>query len=213
MEEYDQSRSVSKPSHRRKRVLIVLDDVQNAKDAELFLGGGFGPGSLIIITSRDEQVLKECHVNEVYELQGLNQEDALKLFTRCAFGKDVTDKNILEFAVKEVECANGNPSTIRAHATMRDKKLSLAKLKIVNLSHSQKLVEVDELLKACSLEQIDLQGCTSLESIPHNDRLKNLQLLNLSGCTRIKRTEIIENIKGLDLEGGLRETKTECYPR
>ncbi|ESQ39630.1 hypothetical protein EUTSA_v10001238mg, partial [Eutrema salsugineum] len=86
---------------------------------------------------------------------------------------------------------------------------SLGKLKIVNLSHSQKLVEVEELSKACSLEQIDLQGCTSLESIPRNDRLKNLQLLNLSGCTRIKRTEIIDKIKGLDQEGGLRETKTD----
>ncbi|KAL1218400.1 Disease resistance protein RRS1B [Cardamine amara subsp. amara] len=84
---------------------------------------------------------------------------------------------------------------------------SLAKLKIVNLSQSQKLV--DELLKACSLEQIDLQGCISLKSIPHIDQLKNLQLLNLSGCTLLNRTEIIEEIKRLDPEGGLRETKSE----
>ncbi|KFK22650.1 hypothetical protein AALP_AAs62487U000100, partial [Arabis alpina] len=86
---------------------------------------------------------------------------------------------------------------------------SLAKLKIVNLSHSQQLVEVNELSKACALEQIDLQGCTSLERIPDTDRLKNLQLLNLSGCTTIKREEITEKIKGLYLKAGLRGTKSE----
>lgn len=86
---------------------------------------------------------------------------------------------------------------------------SLAKLKIVNLSHSQTLVEVDELSKACSLEKINLQGCTSLKSIPHIDQLKNLQLLNLSSCTLLNRTETIEEIKRLDSEGGLRETKVE----
>lgn len=86
---------------------------------------------------------------------------------------------------------------------------NLAKLKMINLSHSQQLLEVDELAKACSLEQIDLQGCTSLKSIPHTDRLKNLQLLNLSGCTSINRTEAIKKIKGLNQEGCLRETTFE----
>ncbi|CAF1733036.1 BnaC09g19040D [Brassica napus] len=86
---------------------------------------------------------------------------------------------------------------------------SLAKLKIINLSHSQKLVEVDELSKATSLKEIVLQGCTSLERTPRVDQLKKLQLLNISSCTRIKREEIIEQIKGLDLEGVLRETKSE----
>lgn len=85
---------------------------------------------------------------------------------------------------------------------------SLAKLKIINLSHSQQLVEVDDLSKACSLEQINLQGCTILERSPHIDELKNLQLLNLSCCTRLEHAEIIKHIKGLDLESGLRETKS-----
>lgn len=83
------------------------------------------------------------------------------------------------------------------------------KLKIIILSHSQQLVEVDELSEACSLERIDLGGCNSLESIPYTDQLKNLRLMNLSGCTRINRAEIKKKIKGLDLEGGLKETEPE----
>lgn len=86
---------------------------------------------------------------------------------------------------------------------------SLANLKIINLSHSQKIVEVGELSKACSLEKIHLQGCTSLESIPDTGRLKSLEHLNLSGCTRIERAEITKKIKGLGREGGLRETKSQ----
>lgn len=86
---------------------------------------------------------------------------------------------------------------------------SLVKLKIVILSHSQQLVEVDELSEACSLERIDLRGCNSLERIPYTYQLKNLQFLNLSGCARINRAEVKKKIKGLDLEGGLKETGPE----
>ncbi|XP_010481607.1 PREDICTED: probable WRKY transcription factor 16 [Camelina sativa] len=116
VEKFDLNPSPSEPSHRRKRVLISLDDVRNAKDAESFLGGEFGPGSLIIIISRYKQVLEQFGVNEIYEVQGLNQEDAMKLFTRCAFGKDVTEQDLLEFSMKEIKCADGNPLTIRAQA-------------------------------------------------------------------------------------------------
>ncbi|KAF2534084.1 hypothetical protein F2Q70_00031364 [Brassica cretica] len=84
---------------------------------------------------------------------------------------------------------------------------SLAKLKIINLSHSQKLVEVDELSKACSLKEIVLKGCTTLERSPRIDQLKTLELLDLSCCTRIKRNDVTDMIKPLDT-GGLREIES-----
>ncbi|CAH8333614.1 unnamed protein product [Eruca vesicaria subsp. sativa] len=86
---------------------------------------------------------------------------------------------------------------------------SLAKLKIINLSHSRQLIEVDELSKACSLQEIVLKGCTIMERTPRIDNLKNLKLLDLSCCMRIKRAEVIEMIKVPELEGGLRETESE----
>ncbi|KAG2264865.1 hypothetical protein Bca52824_071944 [Brassica carinata] len=85
--------------------------------------------------------------------------------------------------------------------------VSLAKLKIINLSHSQKLVEVDELSKACSLKEIVLKGCTTLERTPRIDQLKTLELLDLSCCTRIKRNDVTDMIKPLDT-GGLREIES-----
>ncbi|CAF1919284.1 unnamed protein product [Brassica napus] len=100
------------------RLLLVLDGLQNAQDAESFLRGfnRFGPGSLLIITSSEREVLEKCHLNEIYELKGLNDEDALKLFIRCAFGKDVIDEELRKLSVSEIERCDGNPSTIRSHA-------------------------------------------------------------------------------------------------
>ncbi|CAH2046350.1 unnamed protein product [Thlaspi arvense] len=119
MEKFDLNSSDLEPSHRKKRVLVALDDVRNAREAKSFLGGfdKFGLGSLIIITSSNEQILKECEMDVVYELKGLDDEDALKLFTRSAFGKNVVEKNLLAWSMKEIECYDGNPRDIRSHAS------------------------------------------------------------------------------------------------
>ncbi|KFK34400.1 hypothetical protein AALP_AA5G140200 [Arabis alpina] len=92
---------------RRKRLLLVLDDVRKPLDAELFLGGfdWFSPGSLIVLTSRDKQVFPLCRVDQIYEVPGLNGEEAMQLFSRCAFGKE----NKRGSMQKLIDYANGNP--------------------------------------------------------------------------------------------------------
>ncbi|KAG7616607.1 Toll/interleukin-1 receptor homology (TIR) domain [Arabidopsis thaliana x Arabidopsis arenosa] len=96
---------------RSKRILLVLDDVRKPLGATSFLCefDWLGPGSLIIVTSQDKQVLVQCQVNEIYKVQGLNKHESLQLFSRCAFGKDVPDQNLLELSMKFVDYANGNP--------------------------------------------------------------------------------------------------------
>ena len=42
----------------------------------------FGPGSRIIITTRDVHVLETHGVDEIYEVQGLYDKDAFQLFAR-----------------------------------------------------------------------------------------------------------------------------------
>ncbi|KAH0910100.1 hypothetical protein HID58_033421 [Brassica napus] len=111
--------SDSEPRYRKKRVLVALDDVEKAQDAKSFLGGfdKFGPGSLIIITSKYKKVLQECSMNEIYKLKGLNYEDSMKLFRRCAFGKDVIEENLVDHSsVQAIECCDGNPSALRSYA-------------------------------------------------------------------------------------------------
>lgn len=105
MEKFDLNCIDSKPITRKKRVLIALDGVRNARDAKSFLGGfdKFGPGSLIIITSQNKKVLEECKMSEFYELTGLNDEEALELFTRCDFGNMVIEENLVDLSKKEIK--------------------------------------------------------------------------------------------------------------
>ena len=74
-----------------------------------------GPGSLVIITSRDKQALVQCQVNDIYEVQGLNKDESLQLLSRCAFGNDVPDEILMEMSMKLVDYANGNPLALSVY--------------------------------------------------------------------------------------------------
>ena len=52
----------------------------------------FGSSSRIIITTRDAHLLEEHQVDEIYEVKGLNDENALQLFCSKAF----KEKHVLE---------------------------------------------------------------------------------------------------------------------
>ncbi|EFH43292.1 predicted protein [Arabidopsis lyrata subsp. lyrata] len=112
---------------RKIRTFVVLDDVHNSLVAESFLGGfhWFGPGSLIIITSRDKQVFRHFQINHVYEVQSLNENEALQLFSQCAFGKHIREQNLLELSKEVIDYANGNPLALRCYGReLKGKKLS-----------------------------------------------------------------------------------------
>ncbi|KAG2298220.1 hypothetical protein Bca52824_034692 [Brassica carinata] len=124
-EEFDINSYVLEPEP--KRALIVLDNVCKPLDADAFLNGfdWFGPGSLIIITSRDKQVLVQCGVNQIYEVQGFNEDEAKQLFSRCAFGIDWSKKSDLDtlepYLRSVIHYSSGNPLALSLYG----KELSL----------------------------------------------------------------------------------------
>ncbi|CAL1353499.1 unnamed protein product [Linum trigynum] len=115
----------------RMKVLVVIDDIGNdvgnigpLKD---LLNGQycdlFGPGSKIIMTSRNKQLLKSvCH--HVYEVEPLNDGEAFQLFCLHAFRSDNSPQSeYMEMALAAAHYASGNPLAITvlgAHLHGRD---------------------------------------------------------------------------------------------
>ncbi|KAJ6348966.1 hypothetical protein OIU77_006537 [Salix suchowensis] len=71
---------------RRKKVFIVLDDVDASMELEEWkelFHGSFGPGSRVLMTSRDKHMLTNV-VYKTYEVERLSSEEAFQLFSSKA---------------------------------------------------------------------------------------------------------------------------------
>ncbi|EXC10452.1 TMV resistance protein N [Morus notabilis] len=102
------------PKFRRKKVLIVLDDVNNSNQFKLLASKQelFGHGSRIIVTTRDAQVLKSIGA-DVYKIEELNYQEALQLFHSTCFGKISPTKEYWELSKQIVDYANGYPLALK----------------------------------------------------------------------------------------------------
>ncbi|XP_016746103.2 disease resistance protein RUN1-like [Gossypium hirsutum] len=101
-------------SHRlsSKKVLVVLDDVDNLQHLKCFVGrrDWFGLGSRIIVTTRDENLLRSYRIDDVYKPTTLDPNDALRLFKLKAFDSDTTPKyDFIELSKHVVHYADGLP--------------------------------------------------------------------------------------------------------
>ena len=95
----------------RKKVLLVIDDVDHFSQLTNLAGeqDWFGLGSWIIITTRDEHVLKAHGVLNRYNPNGLNNDDALKLFCLKAFKNEQPKKDYMQLSQAVVKYASGLP--------------------------------------------------------------------------------------------------------
>ena len=96
----------------RKKVLIVLDDVNDPQDLKYLVGedGLFGQGSRIIVTSRDRRVLENaCDEDKIYEVKILDEDDALRLFSLHAFKQDRPIEGYSGLSKTVVSCVKGIP--------------------------------------------------------------------------------------------------------
>ncbi|ESW24546.1 hypothetical protein PHAVU_004G139800 [Phaseolus vulgaris] len=95
----------------RKKVLLILDDVDNRKQLQAFAGRSdwFGPGSRIIITTRDEQLLKSHEVGRTYEVEELNENDSLQLLIWNAFKRESFHPSFEDVLKRVATYASGLP--------------------------------------------------------------------------------------------------------
>jgi len=95
----------------QKKVLLILDDVDRCEQLQALTGSPawFGPGSRVIITTRDTQPLASHQVTGTYEVKTLNAKDALQLLTWKAFKTEQVDPSYTEVLNDVVSYASGLP--------------------------------------------------------------------------------------------------------
>ncbi|KAF5796587.1 putative P-loop containing nucleoside triphosphate hydrolase [Helianthus annuus] len=133
-----------------RKVLLVLDDVDHKYQLEALAGDlyWFKTGSRIIITTRDEQVLIAHKVKWIREVNLLSDEEAIGLFSRDAFGKDIPVQEYEMQSLEVVRYAVGLPLTVKVSGSFlcgKDKPEwvdVLARLKTIPLKVLEKLESI-----------------------------------------------------------------------
>ncbi|XP_012572962.1 disease resistance protein RPP2A isoform X3 [Cicer arietinum] len=83
----ESGKNILKERLAKNRVLLVLDDVNELDQLKALCGTRewFGPGSRIIITTRDIHLLRSCRVDQVYTIEEMDESESLELFSWHAF--------------------------------------------------------------------------------------------------------------------------------
>ncbi|XP_062011923.1 disease resistance protein RPV1-like isoform X2 [Rosa rugosa] len=107
----DEGITVLKQKLSQKRVLLVLDDVDDLDQLRKLAGGcdWFGPRSRIIITTRNTKCLSAHQVNSIYVVKELNDQEALELFNFNAFKRNICSDDFFELAIEVIHYAKGIP--------------------------------------------------------------------------------------------------------
>ncbi|TQD82426.1 hypothetical protein C1H46_032020 [Malus baccata] len=121
---------------RHKRVLVIIDNIDEVEQLDAIAGNHdwFGPGSRIILTTRDEHLLKQGKVHNIYPAQKFNEREALELFSWHAFGNSCPNKGYLELSKNVISYCGGLPLALKVlgsflvERTMAEWKSQLDKL-------------------------------------------------------------------------------------
>ncbi|KAF5808387.1 putative TIR domain, P-loop containing nucleoside triphosphate hydrolase [Helianthus annuus] len=135
---------------RGRKVLVILDDVDHKDQLEALAGDfcWFKPGSRIIITTRDEQVLIAHKVEWIHDVTLLSDEEAIGLFCKHAFGKDLPIREYEKESLQVVKYAAGLPLTNKVLGSFlcgKDKHEwidALERLKIIPLEETLQKLEL-----------------------------------------------------------------------
>ncbi|XP_019433797.1 PREDICTED: TMV resistance protein N [Lupinus angustifolius] len=145
--------SVIKGRVRENRVLIILDDVDDASHLDILIGKSksnwFYEGSRIIITTRDREVLTKSHVNELYEVKELYSSEALELFSYHALRRKEPTQNFLNLSKQIVSLTGKLPLALEVFGSFLFSKRrveewedALEKLKLIRPKHLQDVLKI-----------------------------------------------------------------------
>ncbi|CAA7055368.1 unnamed protein product [Microthlaspi erraticum] len=96
-----------------KKVLVILDDVDDQVVLKALVGNiwCFGPGSRIVVISKDRELLKDCGIEYdcIYEVGFPSKEVAFQMFCRCAFGQDSPPDGFMKISIAAARLTENLP--------------------------------------------------------------------------------------------------------
>jgi hypothetical protein len=109
----DRGKVLIKERLRRKRVLVVADDVAHPDQLNALMGdrSWFGPRSRLIITTRYSSLLREA--DQTYQIKELEPDEALQLFSWHAFKDTKPAEDYIELSKKAVDFCGGLPLALK----------------------------------------------------------------------------------------------------
>ncbi|XP_039687948.1 disease resistance protein RPV1-like [Medicago truncatula] len=100
---------------RKIKVLIVLDGIETLEQIEdlILKIDGLGPGSRVIMTTRDKHIFSQFSKCEIYEVMKLNNHDSLQLFSLNAFGGKQPKIGYEDLSESVIAYCKGNPLALK----------------------------------------------------------------------------------------------------
>ncbi|XP_074357227.1 TMV resistance protein N-like isoform X2 [Apium graveolens] len=95
-----------------KKVLVVIDDLDDPKPLE-YLEGSFALGSMVIITTRNEDLLDRIKVKAKYKVNKMDEDESRQLFNQHAFGDGKISSTFLGLSKPILEHAGGLPLALQ----------------------------------------------------------------------------------------------------
>uniref|UniRef100_A0A0D6QUE0 TIR domain-containing protein n=1 Tax=Araucaria cunninghamii TaxID=56994 RepID=A0A0D6QUE0_ARACU len=105
------------------KALVILEYVDDCKQLEALRGDWFGPGSRVLVTTLDANLIQNENVDFGYEIQALDEEHALEFFSWHAFMREKPDEGYEDLSHKVVSICNGLPLSLEilgAHLYNKD---------------------------------------------------------------------------------------------
>jgi hypothetical protein len=145
----DRGISIIEERIRGKKVLVIVDDVDDFEKLHWLVEKEWlGPGSRIIVTTRDEHVLSPSRADKKYKVRELNHWESLRLLSWHAFKMTNPKEDYLELSIEAVAYAGGIPlALVVLGSFLKDRsvaewKSELERLRITPDDKIQKILRI-----------------------------------------------------------------------
>ncbi|KAI5352525.1 hypothetical protein L3X38_005416 [Prunus dulcis] len=175
-----------------KRVLIVLDDVDNVNQLNALVGSRqwFYEGSRIIVTTRDKEALPSHLVNELYEVRELHFSQALQLFSYHALRREKPTDTFLTLSEQIVSLTSGLPLALEVFGSylferrrIEEWRDALQKLKQIRPRNLQDVLKI------------------SYDALDEQEKCIFLDIACLFVTMNMRREDAIDILKGCGFDG------------